>query len=87
MGIRSKTRPQMHPVQAAPRQRLFFGSLIIAGRDAPRAGSAEAKGKADYDGLADEDAPRAGSAEAKNRIRMRDLSEPRCTPCRQRTAK
>ena len=33
------------------------------------------------------DAPRAGSAEAKNRIRMRDLSEPRCTPCRQRTAK
>ena len=77
----------MHPVQAAPRQSTSAFIAICFCLDAPRAGSAEAKGKADYDGLADEDAPRAVSAEAKNRIRMRDLSEPRCTPCRQRTAK
>ena len=56
----------MHPVQAAPRQRHPNGKTdLFHGRDAPRAGSAEAKVTSDKKVITQIDAPRAGSAEAK----------------------
>ena len=58
----------MHPVQAAPRQRAQPFSTRAPPRDAPRAGSAEAKVIIYLCKLRVSDAPRAGSAEAKEQI-------------------
>ena len=58
----------MHPVQAAPRQSPYARRAENTGADAPRAGSAEAKGRFVVLILGDLDAPRAGSAEAKSFI-------------------
>ena len=56
----------MHPVQAAPRQRLSIENGGLSSTDAPRAGSAEAKTiRRRKVFCTHEDAPRAGSAEAK----------------------
>ena len=78
----------MHPVQAAPRQRLGNEVQRVKARDAPRAGSAEAKTELFEKALPYYDAPRAGSAEAKASQRQ-DGSVPwaGCTPCRQRRGK
>ena len=56
---------QMHPVQAAPRQRYSSRYIFSHRQDAPRAGSAEAKPSFPTSALKVLDAPRAGSAEAK----------------------
>ena len=55
----------MHPVQAAPRQSPPVRRSTGTGRDAPRAGSAEAKNGHPPQNTKTGDAPRAGSAEAK----------------------
>ena len=61
-----QTTVGMHPVQAAPRQRTTGHVMEMPGRDAPCAGSAEAKrcGRSS-EPCCTSDAPRAGSAEAK----------------------
>ena len=57
-------------------------------RDAPRAGSAEAKFSCPPNKMACVlDAPRAGSAEAKNATSSPDYRLSGCTPCRQRRGK
>ena len=77
----------MHPVQAAPRQRSISSGRLDHSKDAPRAGSAEAKKLlCDFDFIS-LDAPRAGSAEAKNYIIRYARRFVRCTPCRQRRGK
>ena len=64
-----QTPPEMHPVQAAPRQRLLRGTKQFHQvQDAPRAGSADAKSCMVCRQAATIDAPRAGSAEAKEQI-------------------
>ena len=78
---------RMHPVQAAPRQRSIARCLTLAGLDAPRAGSAEAKGDDLRKRRGEDDAPRAGSAEAKTQHRKYGYHVIRCTPCRQRRGK
>ena len=55
----------MHPVQAAPRQSAYRPARYALNRDAPRAGSAEAKREVYDANCWRKDAPRAGSAEAK----------------------
>ena len=78
---------EMHPMQAAPRQRPWCSTHHMASADAPRAGSAEAKVLAVHVDHAIHDAPRAGSAEAKASPMGGGQRQQGCTPCRQRTAK
>ena len=77
----------MHPVQAAPRQRAEMDAFGHPKKDAPRAGSAEAKHTMNYQKFYKADAPRAGSAEAKSHCQPSICTRHRCTPCRQRKAK
>ena len=66
MARRLQPARKMHPVQAAPRQRAGSNTISRFVRDAPRAGSAEAKTHDLFQPhKAGKGAPRAGSAEAK----------------------
>ena len=77
----------MHPVQAAPRQRWVTRQPTTERKDAPRAGSAEAKKSSVAASKNGADAPRAGSAEAKVALFFIGVKRARCTPCRQRRGK
>ena len=77
----------MHPVQAAPRQRDSQMQTPRPSCDAPRAGSAEAKGAGRNVQGRCKDAPRAGSAEAKGYGKPFSCAWWGCTPCRQRRGK
>ena len=77
----------MHPVQAAPRQRHVTTRTTQASRDAPRAGSAEAKAKDELSVVAYLRCTPCRQRRGKVKGLTGRRGKGGCTPCRQRRGK
>ena len=87
MQVYNVVAAQMHPVQAAPRQRHVTTRTTQASRDAPRAGSAEAKAKDELSVVAYLRCTPCRQRRGKVKGLTGRRGKGGCTPCRQRRGK